>query len=206
MPRILMKPIEKGIGKRLRELRQNRGFSLDKVSKQLAPYVSIQLDGKSGETRISAIENSRANLTIELAIAYSKVFDVSLEYIFCLSDDMQPEDKTIETSLGLTGKAISKIRDVKNCSDEDNSSIRLQILNSLFESDYMMELLNHLNSFIIASRLLNECVILPLDDRRNDTEAAELIAKWQLDKRVLATIEKIADLLENDKNLMLNNK
>lgn len=66
----------------------------------------------------------------------------------------------------------------------------------------MMELLSHLNSFIIAGRLLNNCVTLSLDDRQDDTEAAELIARWQLDKRVLATLEKIADLLEKDEALM----
>lgn len=202
MPRALKKPIEREIGVRLNKLRNGRKLSLRKVAQQLAPYVNIQLGGKSGETRISALENSAANLTPELAVAYSKAFDVSLEYIFCLSDDMQPEDKTIEESLGLTKDAVSKIREIKSCLDGNNSAAKLKILNKLFESGYIMELLNHLNSFVVASRLLNECVTLPLDDRQDDTEAAELIARWQLDKRVLATLEKIADLLEKDENLM----
>lgn len=67
-------------------------------------------NGKSGQTRISAIENSHANLTSELALAYSKNFDVSLEYIFCISDDMRPENKDIKEVLRLSDITISKIR------------------------------------------------------------------------------------------------
>lgn len=82
MSRTLKKSPNDNIGPRLKKLRTERNLSLSKVAKQLAPHVELQLAGKSGETRISAIENSGANLTLELAIAYSKVFDVSLNIFF----------------------------------------------------------------------------------------------------------------------------
>ena len=69
MPRELIKSANEKMGKRLKELRENRKLSLYRLVKQLNPLVSIQLEGKSGETRISRIENSDANLTVELASA-----------------------------------------------------------------------------------------------------------------------------------------
>lgn len=206
MSRTMKKPIDKRIGMRLNELRTKRKLSLKQVAEQLNPHVSIHLEEKSGETRISAIENSTGNLTPELAIAYSKTFDVSLEYIFCLSDDMQPENKTVKEVLGLTDEAISKIVEIKNFLDENNLTARLQILNILFESGYMMELLEHLYHFVITSRFLNKCVVVPLDDGPNDTEFTKLVPRWRLDKRVSTTIEKITDLLEKYENLAVDSE
>jgi len=181
------------IGERLKKLRNNRKLSLSKTAKLLEPYVDIQLDGKSGETRISGIENSNANLTLELAIAYSKVFNVSLEYLFCLSDDMQPNDKGIREELGLTDIAISKIRDFSNTEVYPK---QLEILNILFESDFMTELIQSLDSFIYTTNLYRDMETLNFDERENDKEIVNLLPRWKLDKSVSISIDKIANLLE----------
>lgn len=194
MSRALSRPVDTKIGKRLKELRGD--LSRYELIKRLNPLVSIQLEGKSGETRISAIENSSANLTSELAIAYSKIFDVSLEYIFCTSDDMRPENKDIKEVLKLSDSAISKI---KAFSNEKNSEALLKILNILFEFDFMLELVRSLDSFIHTSNFYNDCETLSFDDRQEgDTEVVKLIPRWRLDKSVSALTEKIVDLLERD--------
>lgn len=193
MARELKRKSNPNIGERLKKLRNNRKLSLSKTAKLLEPYVDIQLDGKSGETRISGIENSNANLTLELAIAYSKVFNVSLEYLFCLSDDMQPSDKGIREELGLTDIAISKIRDFSNTEVYPK---QLEILNILFESDFMTELIQSLDSFIYTTNLYRDMETLNFDDRENDKEIVNLLPRWKLDKSVSISIDKIADLLE----------
>lgn len=199
MAKALKKQVNTEIGKRLRELRKGHKLSLNKIVKQLASHVNIQLEGKSGETRISAIENSTGNLTLELAIAYSKIFDVSLEYILCLSNDMQPENKTVKEVLGLTDIAISKI---KGCTDKNRPLAQMQILNFLFESDFMMELVRSLDSFIYTSNFYNNCETLSFDSRQeDDTEVVKLIPRWRLDKSVSASIERIVNLLQNDDKL-----
>lgn len=193
MARELKRKSNPNIGERLKKLRNNRKLSLSKTAKLLEPYVGIQLDGKSGETRISGIENSNANLTLELAIAYSKVFNVSLEYLFCLSDDMQPNDKGIREELGLTDIAISKIRDFSNTEVYPK---QLEILNILFESDFMTELIQSLDSFIYTTNLYRDMETLNFDDRENDKEIVNLLPRWKLDKSVSISIDKIANLLE----------
>jgi len=196
MPRALKFP-NKDVGERLKELRTGRKLSLDKVSKLLAPHVNnIQLAGESGKTRILAIEKATGNLTVELAAAYSKVFDVSLEYLFCLSDDMRPENKSIKEVLGLTDTAISRIR---SFSDKNNSKTKLQILNTLFESEFMTKLVDSLDSFIYTSRSYDNYVTLDFDDRKeDDKEVVKLIPRWRLDKSVSTLIDEIAVLLEAD--------
>lgn len=199
MSRVLIKGVNKEIGARLKRLREDNGQKLHTLAKQLAPHVGIQLEGKSGETRLSAIENANANLTLELAIAYSKVFGVSLEYILCLSDDMQPENKAIKEVLGLTDITISKIKSLK---DNQELETQLVILNILFESDLMMELIRSFDSFSFANHFYNDCETLDFDCRyENDKEVVRLLPRWRLEKKILVLIDRIAYLLENDEGL-----
>lgn len=196
MSRALSRPVKKEIGARLKQLREERRLSLYQVARQLAPYVNIQLEGKSGETRISAIENSTANLTPELAIAYSRVFDVSLEYVFCLSNDMQPENKTIKEVLGLEDMAIAKIKRF--------SKSQLQILNFLIESGYIEEFLDCLDSFIYTTDFYRDFVTLSFDDRHKDsTEFVKLLPRWYLEKSISTLLDKIVNSMENNEQLKI---
>lgn len=201
MSRTLAKPVNENIGPRLKKLRTERNLSLSKTAKQLAPHVAICLEGKSGETRISTIENSTNNLTPELAIAYAKVFDVSLEYIFCLSDDMQPEHKRIKKVLGLKDSAIVKIKGF--------SKTQLEILNFLIEHDFIKGLIESFDSFVYTTRFLSESKIVGFDNRLADDKQEEdaklvaLIPRWRLERSVSALIEKIADLIVNSEKIKI---
>lgn len=201
MSRTLVKPVNENIGPRLKKLRTERNLSLGKLATELAPHVTIHLEGKSGETRISTIENSTNNLTPELAIAYSKYFDVSLEYIFCLSDDMQPENKTIKKVLGLEDSAIAKIKRF--------SETQLEILNFLIEHDFIKGLIESFDSFVYTTRFLSESKTVGFDDRltddkqEEDAKLVELIPRWRLERSVSALIEKIADLIVNSEKIKI---
>ena len=203
MPKILKKTPNdkfKNIGNRLKKLRIDNDLTLNQVAARLTPYVQIQLDGKSGETRIAEIEKSNANLTPELAVAYSRVFDVSLEYVFCLSDDMRPENKGVKETLGLTDAAIAKI---KAFSSENGSATYLKILNLLFETDFMSELIHSLDSFAYTTQKYSNFVTLDFDYRQEDKEIVGLISKWKLEKSVSKAIDKIVKLLEDSEELKL---
>lgn len=199
MPRTLSKEPIPNVGDRIRELRKSRNWSLKKITEALQPYVYIVLEGKTGESRISSIEKSEGNLTLEIAIAYSKVFNVTLEYLFCLSDEKRPEDKSIRESLNLTNITISKIRDFSN---SEVSPAQVAILNLLFESDFMSELVHSLDSFVYTTTVYRQMVTLDFDDRENDKEIVNLLPRWKLDKSVSASVDKIARLLEENKFLL----
>lgn len=201
MPKTLKKTPNdkfKNIGNRLKKLRADKGLTLNQVAACLNSYVQIQLNGKSGETRISEIEKSNANLTPELAVAYSRVFDVSLEYVFCLSDDMRPENKEVKETLGLTDATITKI---KAFSSENGSATYLKILNLLFETDFMSELIRSLDSFAYTTQKYSNFVTLDFDYRQEDKEIVDLISRWKLEKSVSKAIDKIAKLLEDSEEL-----
>lgn len=195
MPRTLSKEPIPNVGERIRELRKSRNWSLKKMTEALRPYVHIVLEGKTGESRISSIEKSKKGLTPELANAYSKVFNVTLEYVFCLSNDMRPEDKSIRETLNLTNITISKIRDFSN---SEVSPKQIAILNLLFESDFMSELVHSLDSFVYTTTVYRQMVTLDFDDRENDKEIVNLLPRWKLDKSVSASVDKIAKLLEEN--------
>lgn len=203
MPKTLKKTPNdnfKKIGIRLKKLRTDKNLTLNQVAACLNPYVQIQLDGKSGETRISEIEKSNANLTPELAVAYSRFFDVSLEYIFCLSDDMRPENKEVKETLGLTDAAIAKMKAI---SSENGSATYMKILNILFENDFMSELIHSLDSFVYTTQKYSDFVTLDFDDRQKDKEIVDLIPRWKLEKSVSKSMDKIAKLLEDSDELKL---
>lgn len=103
-----MKILKNEIGQRIRNLRENKGLSQMKLAEKLQPYLSLVLEGDTGKQVISQLENGKRGLTIEIAIAYSKIFGVSLDYLFLQSDDWQPEYKEA-SNLGLSNEAIKTL-------------------------------------------------------------------------------------------------
>ena len=104
----------KKVGNRLRTLREQRkekegGWSQSDLAQKLSEYVANALDGEKGKTTVSQLERGARNITVDLAIAYSGIFGVSLDYIFCRSNDWQPENKEIKALTGLTDNAIKAI-------------------------------------------------------------------------------------------------
>lgn len=196
MSKALMKRIDPKIGPRLKELRESRGFSLNKLIEKLNEHVSIYLEGKSGETRISKIERSENNLTPELAIAYSRVFHVSLEYLFCESDDMWPENRNVKEMLGLSDYAIVAISGINQSQENEGHRRSIEILNLLFESGIMMQLVECLETFAKRSLFFDKCIRIDVEGDLIDTDDDyDIIARWWLNKSLSNLADKTVQLL-----------
>jgi len=68
------------------------------------------LDGENGKVTVSQLERGARKITLEMALAYAEIFDVSLDYICGRSDDPQPENKGIRESTGLEDDAIAMLK------------------------------------------------------------------------------------------------
>ena len=108
--------------------------------------------------------------------------------------------KEVKETLGLTDAAIAKI---KAFSSENGSATYLKILNLLFETDFMSELIHSLDSFAYTTQKYSNFVTLDFDYRQEDKEIVGLISKWKLEKSVSKAIDKIVKLLEDSEELKL---
>lgn len=205
--RDLKKPPDTKIANRLKDLRGE--LTLIELAKKLNPYVSIILDDNVGRSAISNLENRKQNLTLELAIAYSKVFDVSLEYILCLSDDMQPENKSIKETIGLSDKSIDEIKKLKNNHDPyyyehpDYKPPVLKILNTLYEEGFMTELTQAFEHFLFHVIVRNN-LRYGQHHQIEDEESIMIPAKWHLNKEITDAIDDVIKplMLELDDKYM----
>ena len=197
---------DKNIANRLKSLREANKLSRQAVAKKLKPYVLIKVDGETGRALISNLEKGKQNLTIELSIAYSKVFNVSLEYILCLSDDMQPENRGIKDVLGLSDISIKKIEKLKKSklsyefnSVQGHKPPLLKILNKLFEEGFLTEILETFDRFLYDVIVINEMSCGHLSNRNVNEERKVLLpARWSLDREVSQDIDKVI------KSLLMN--
>ena len=123
---------DKKISERLKILREEKKYSQAQLAIQLDRYIpllekkrngkkkKLNLKYENGKQTISQLENNGRKLTIELAYAYSKVFAVSLEYLYSFTDERFPDSKNIGERTGLDGRALSTLDRLKYCSTPDN--------------------------------------------------------------------------------------
>lgn len=200
MPQLKNTP-DKDIAKRLKALREQKELTLIDVAEKLDPYVNINLIGNGGRSVISNLENQKQNLTIELAVAYSKVFNVSLEYILCQSDDMQPENKTIKVVLGLSDRAIEAIKNIK----EDISPIdelgyvppNTEILDALLRAGFISKLLKSFGGFIYSGILHNDNSVWLGHPGENAMRPSIWYLKNEIDDAVEAVIDTFVSKFSN---------
>ncbi len=185
--RSLKKTPDIKIANRLKDLRGD--LKLNKLAEKLQPYVSINLEGNIGRSAISNLENQKQNLTPELAIAYSKVFDVSLEYLFCLSEDMKSENKSIKEVTGLSDKSIAVF---KNYPRGDYVQPYLAIFNMLCESGRLTELIEALDRFVFFVNRSSDIIDFIADGSKS---LIKPIAEWNLNNDISNVIDKIKDEL-----------
>lgn len=200
MPQLKNTP-DKDIAKRLKALREQKELTLIDVAEKLDPYVNINLIGNGGRSVISNLENQKQNLTIELAVAYSKVFNVSLEYILCQSDDMQPQNKTIKVVLGLSDRAIEAIKNIK----EDISPIdelgyvppNTEILDALLRAGFISKLLKSFGGFIYSGILHNDNSVWLGHPGENAMRPSIWYLKNEIDDAVEAVIDTFVSKFSN---------
>ena len=128
----------KETGKRLKQLREREkekesGWTQPGLAKKLNTYTSNELDDENGKVTVSQLERGVRNLTLDMALAYSEVFGVSLDYICGRSEDWQPEYREVKEITGMSDRAIGNL-----------------IAKKGREAKYISELISHekFNSFI----------------------------------------------------------
>lgn len=94
------------IGNRLRELRESRNISMDKMCEDLSKYYGVNL----AKSTVSKWENGKAEPSLAYARILTKYFNVTLDYIIGLSDNKnEKEQKDVADTLAahFEGKNIT---------------------------------------------------------------------------------------------------
>lgn len=110
---------------RLIKLRKSKGFSQSQLAREVEKYIKeTVLEGETGKQTISQIENGR-NINLEMACAYCKIFDTTLDYIYGRTDVMKPNYESIKKDLGLDDLTIHNLEALKKYKDntEQNPDI-----------------------------------------------------------------------------------
>ncbi len=90
--------------KRLRESRLQCGYDPDSVANYLHCEPRTYLSYERGERKFP----------IDMIPEIAKLFNVSADYIFGLSDEMQPQAKDFQNATGLSEKSVALLQTMKN--------------------------------------------------------------------------------------------
>jgi len=122
---------QKEIGIRLKNLREEAKLSQKELAEVLKnrDILKTALDGETGGHTISQIERAVRGLTIDMALEYTKIFNVSLDYIYGESNNLKPEYNEIIEKIGLSDKAIKNLEEINN-----NNKIAISVLNYLLST------------------------------------------------------------------------
>lgn len=102
---------------RLISLRKSKGYSQSQLAREVEKYIKeTVLEGETGKQTISQIENGR-NINLEMACAYCKIFDTTLDYIYGRTNVMKPNYKSIKKDLGLDDLTIHNLEALKKYKD-----------------------------------------------------------------------------------------
>lgn len=142
------------IGKRIKELREKAGLT----QQQLADMDSLRVQ----RSLVGFWEIGKRDLNSNQIIALANIFNVSCDYIL---RGIEPENITISKDLGLSNKAIKRLKDDVKKEKEILSSENKDIIydKSLFSHHFINTLLeedeiengNLIPSFVYISRYLN---------------------------------------------------
>lgn len=147
------------VSKRLAKLRTDNHYTQPELAKKVKELIGLDkcekglsLDGDTGKQTISQLECGRRGLTIELATAYSEIFGVSLDYLFCLSDDEQPSNKDIKEILHFSDKAISELKSFYENNTQDFNPL-YKILNLIIENGMIFKIVDMAALHIISIKI-----------------------------------------------------
>lgn len=107
---------QKEIGLRLKKLREEANLSQKELADILKNrgIIKNSLDGETGNHTISQIERAVRGLTIDMALEYTNIFNVSLDYIYGKTNNLKPEYNEIKEQIGLSDNAINKLEEMNN--------------------------------------------------------------------------------------------
>ena len=134
------------VGKKLRTIRNKAGLSqrdLAKIELEKNGFSQENLKStsalSSGKSTISQIERGVRGLTVDRAIVYAEIFNVSLDYFFRETESYKSEYEFIKEKFGFSDDALNKLEQLNK-----NNKEMISVLNRLLSIDllpFFMELL-----------------------------------------------------------------
>lgn len=127
-------PNDQQFGRRIQELRQNKGWSL----KQLGDIVGAT------PAALSKLESGESLPRLTLAVELAKAFDVSLDWLTGLGEFPQTTETSIRETLGLDQSAIDNLKRInshKKVTDDENPKLTPDVLE--IYSGFFPELSNY---------------------------------------------------------------
>lgn len=114
---------KKEIGQRLRILRESKNLSQTQLAREIQKFdCEIVLDGENGKQTISQLENGARKINWELADAYCRIFDTTLDYLYCRTNDRKPNYASLKSTLGLDDMTLHSLESIKKYKNKANNN------------------------------------------------------------------------------------
>ncbi len=161
--------------KRLKLLREMNNLTRKEVAETLNKLIGYEgefsdegeglaLNGINGTQVISHIEKGRRPVTPIIALAYAKIFDVTLDFIYGCVDYTKPQYKDAQEITGLSDGAIRNLENIKLKYADIEKAIDVQKGNIKIVSDKV----NKSRSYTFMSLLLSDKIFwLQFNNRMN---------------------------------------
>lgn len=205
----------KEIAERLKKLRTDTELTQSDLAKYLEPLYKPLINRakgakenkvfseENGKATISALENNNRVITVDIALAYSEYFKVSVDYILGLSKDWKPENKEIKDVIGLTDRSIDEIKKYVN---HDIDDVNLKTLNQFFSEKWLFIIVNLLHDFVIK----NEVYRLEINKSNITSPESDAflkdyydLSKWKFINKMSEIFNSIYEHIQKDKDTFL---
>lgn len=172
--------VKREIGDRLRKLRKIKEYSQTELAKEIEKKKNIVIleENEAGKNAISQLEKGKRGLTIDNALIYADIFNVSLDYIYRGTENWKPEYKVIKEQLGLSDETLNKI-EYMNKNEREN----LYLLDSIIKPSNSIpldDLLEAIKEYVITDSKKDEIILLFNISRLAEKMAEELKKKYEV--------------------------
>lgn len=137
--------------RRIKDLRESRDWSQSELGEKLNRLLgygdvgekALDLSGDNGKAVVSQLERGKRGLTVTIAKAYSRIFNVTLDYLFGCDTLQRPEYTDVITQTGLSDSAVRKLSILKAkgksklLSDVIESHNFFHVISAIEEYQYM---------------------------------------------------------------------
>ena len=114
------------IAKRLKEQRKLTGYSQAQLAKKIDALIGkaanqngLCMDKHAGVEYVSGWENNTRAITLNVLMAYSKIYNVSLDFLMGRTPDWNPENHDIKEKTGLSDKSLVALESIGVYTEDD---------------------------------------------------------------------------------------
>ena len=194
------------VARRIRELREGKEWTITDMGNRLNDVLGhdgglgkMELGGKSGKHTVSQLEtlNGTRNITPNIASAYADIFGVTLDYIYCYSNDWKQEYKETKELTGLSDGAIAFLGKLQkgtksrwNVSPhiEFASGQMLKAANYILSADNAEDFLSNIAFCIWANPYKLADEVRMIDGERVNIEGNDLISIEDSNTKAIKTL------------------